>query len=75
MDEVPQHRSARPCPICGKPAPAKFKPFCSERCAMVDLGRWLGGGYRVPTDEKPDEAGNPPRDDDGDDAPDGGRGA
>ena len=34
---------------------------------MVDLGRWLGGGYRVPTDEKPDEAGNPPRDDDGDD--------
>lgn len=42
---------------------------------MVDLGRWLGGGYRVPTDEKPDEAGNPPRDDDVDDTPDGGRGA
>jgi hypothetical protein len=71
MDEAPLSRPSRPCPICGKPTPVKYKPFCSERCAMVDLGRWLGGGYRVPTDEKPDESGNPAQDDD----PEEGRGA
>ena len=37
-----------PCPICGKPGDPKLKPFCSERCSDVDLGRWLDGGYRVP---------------------------
>lgn len=40
------------CPICRKPAdstPAnRFRPFCSERCRMVDLGTWAGGDYRVP---------------------------
>jgi len=36
------------CPICGKPALAGFKPFCSKRCADVDLGRWLKGGYAIP---------------------------
>jgi endogenous inhibitor of DNA gyrase (YacG/DUF329 family) len=41
------------CPICGKPPTAACKPFCSKRCADVDLGRWLGEGYRVPTDEIP----------------------
>lgn len=41
------------CPICGAPASAKSKPFCSTRCAEVDLGRWLKGSYRVPTDEAP----------------------
>ncbi len=38
-----------PCPICGKPADTKrFRPFCSARCADVDLGRWFVGAYRVP---------------------------
>lgn len=37
-----------PCPICGKPAAARWRPFCSKRCADVDLGRWLGGGYAIP---------------------------
>jgi len=45
----------RPCPICGKPASAKNRPFCSPRCAMIDLGRWLGGDYRIPTSEPPEE--------------------
>ncbi len=41
-----------PCPICGKPAlEAKYKPFCCGRCSDVDLHRWLGGVYRVETDE------------------------
>lgn len=38
----------RPCPICGKPAVAKFRPFCSARCADIDLGRWLKGSYVIP---------------------------
>ncbi|PZR00326.1 MAG: DNA gyrase inhibitor YacG [Cereibacter sphaeroides] len=39
------------CPICGKPVEAKYRPFCSRRCAHVDLGRWLTGGYVIPTEE------------------------
>ncbi len=38
----------KPCPICGKPAVARFKPFCSSRCADIDLGRWLKGSYVIP---------------------------
>ena len=41
---------AKPCPICGKPAVARFKPFCSSRCADIDLGRWLKGSYVIPGD-------------------------
>jgi endogenous inhibitor of DNA gyrase (YacG/DUF329 family) len=44
------------CPICERPALAQFKPFCSPRCADVDLGRWLTGAYAIPV--PPDEAGD-----------------
>ena len=40
------------CPICGKPAAEKFRPFCSKRCADVDLNRWLSGVYSVPVVEE-----------------------
>ena len=46
------------CPICRKPAAAEYRPFCSRRCANVDLQRWLTGGYAVPAED--DEAGSPP---------------
>jgi endogenous inhibitor of DNA gyrase (YacG/DUF329 family) len=36
------------CPICGKPQVEEHRPFCSKRCADVDLGRWLEGRYAVP---------------------------
>ncbi len=36
------------CPICGKPPAPRFLPFCSGRCAEIDLGRWFGESYRVP---------------------------
>lgn len=36
------------CPICGKSADDRVKPFCSKRCADIDLGRWLKGGYAIP---------------------------
>lgn len=45
----------RPCPICGKPATSRHRPFCSARCAQIDLGRWLKGNYRIETDEPPDD--------------------
>ena len=51
-------KRARACPICGSPAVEAFRPFCSRRCADIDLGRWLKEGYRVPTDEAP-ENGEP----------------
>jgi uncharacterized protein len=44
----------KPCPICGKPAAERYRPFCSRRCADVDLNRWLSGVYSVPV--RPDEA-------------------
>lgn len=36
------------CPICGKPSTEKFRPFCSARCADIDLNRWLTGAYVIP---------------------------
>ena len=39
---------AAPCPICGKPAEPRYRPFCSRRCADVDLARWLNESYRIP---------------------------
>ena len=48
----------RRCPICGKPAEAKSRPFCSRRCADVDLSRWLGGAYRIPVGVPDDEDGD-----------------
>jgi uncharacterized protein len=39
-------------PLCvycrQRPAAPAWKPFCSERCRLIDLGRWLSGNYRVP---------------------------
>ncbi len=40
--------SAAKCPICGKPSDGKHRPFCSSRCADVDLQRWLSGRYVLP---------------------------
>lgn len=44
----------RSCPICGKPADTVHMPFCSRRCADLDLGLWLKGAYRIPAVEPPD---------------------
>lgn len=43
------------CPICGKPSTADSRPFCSSRCRNVDLGRWLKGGYRIESDDAPED--------------------
>ncbi|MDG1142608.1 MAG: DNA gyrase inhibitor YacG [Hellea sp.] len=39
------------CPICNTQIIIKFAPFCSNRCANVDLSKWLNGAYSIPTDE------------------------
>jgi hypothetical protein len=44
------------CPVCAKPRDAKLKPFCSKRCADVDLARWLKGAYAIPAAETDDSA-------------------
>ena len=53
--------AGRPCPICGKPAAARSRPFCSPRCADVDLGRWFTERYRIPAGpaEEEDEGPEP----------------
>lgn len=44
------------CPICRRQeAVPAYKPFCSKRCADVDLQRWFTGGYAIPTDEVVDD--------------------
>lgn len=45
----------RLCPICDRPAVARYRPFCSSRCADIDLGRWLKGVYAVPGREDESE--------------------
>jgi endogenous inhibitor of DNA gyrase (YacG/DUF329 family) len=50
------------CPICKKPldehesGESKYFPFCSERCKLIDLGRWLSGKYQIPVQAPQDEA-------------------
>lgn len=56
------------CPQCGEviqePRNNRWRPFCSERCRLIDLGSWLDGTHRIPTDEPADfdelDGGEPP---------------
>ncbi len=44
------------CPICSEPRSEKYRPFCSKRCADIDLNRWLTGQYAIPVEEEePDD--------------------
>ena len=42
------------CPICSEKTDPKFRPFCSKRCADIDLGRWMSGKYAIPSDNPED---------------------
>lgn len=61
-DKINSKTKSGQCPECNAPAVAAFRPFCSKRCADVDLARWLGGRYAIP---------GPPADPTGEDEPDG----
>ena len=63
--EGPKRKAGpRRCPICGKPAQERTRPFCSERCRKIDLDRWRSEAYRVPTEETPNQEGVIPSKDD-----------
>ena len=53
-------RQNKGCPICEKPENNNFSPFCSKRCADLDLGKWLREDYRIQTNEEADIDGEPP---------------
>ena len=57
MNETYRKTSAARWPLCGKATDQAFKPFCSKRCADIDLNRWLSGVYAVPVKEDEDEDG------------------
>jgi endogenous inhibitor of DNA gyrase (YacG/DUF329 family) len=63
MNDTTTPPSPPTCPICGKPRVQQFRPFCSKRCADVDLNRWLKGVYAVPVTENDDEDGDKALDD------------
>jgi len=60
MNEIERKTTAARCPISGKPTEQAFRPFCSKRCADIDLNRWLSGVYAVPVKEDEDEDGERP---------------
>jgi endogenous inhibitor of DNA gyrase (YacG/DUF329 family) len=53
--------AAKKCPICGKPAQTQFRPFCSRRCADVDLHRWFSDSYAIPVVEDDEEVSTVPK--------------
>jgi endogenous inhibitor of DNA gyrase (YacG/DUF329 family) len=59
----PRKPLGKSCPICGKPLVAAHAPFCSKRCADVDLHRWLTGRYAIPAAEE-ESSTEPGADDD-----------
>ncbi len=58
--------AARPCPVCRRPAVGNFRPFCSRKCADVDLGRWLKESYVIPGAPAPESEGEGDREKDAD---------
>lgn len=63
---LPEARALRPrCPICGAPRVEAMRPFCSARCAEIDLNRWLSGAYALPAveDEEDETTPRPQRED------------
>jgi endogenous inhibitor of DNA gyrase (YacG/DUF329 family) len=55
-DNVIKLKPPQPCPICRKPSTQQFHPFCSARCADIDLNRWLSGAYVIPAEPVEDDA-------------------
>jgi len=51
----PDALTGMPCARCAEPAVQAFKPFCSKRCADVDLGQWFTESYSIPAVEPPDD--------------------
>lgn len=67
-------KASASCPICNEVAIGRFRPFCSQRCADLDLGRWLSGSYAIAADEPIDSARSTEADDSVGQLPHRGRG-
>jgi endogenous inhibitor of DNA gyrase (YacG/DUF329 family) len=61
MVDKPEDEARGKCPVCGRPTAQQYRPFCSKRCADVDLSRWLRGTYAIPgeADDKVVDDGTP----------------
>ena len=57
IPDAPKPQAGGKCPICGAPTEQQYRPFCSRRCADVDLSRWLRGAYAIPVEDDSDEDG------------------
>ena len=55
----------RKCPVCGKTPEVRFRPFCSKRCADLDLAHWLRGDYAIPARDDPEGQENVGEESDG----------
>lgn len=63
---VPPEKRQPKCAQCGKnPVSAKYRPFCSKRCADVDLNKWLNEGYSIPGAPMDEEEDSPRPGEDG----------
>lgn len=52
---LPQTKKSKTgCPVCKRPSATRHRPFCSARCAEIDLGRWFTGSYALPSNEPVD---------------------
>ena len=51
MAQAEREAGTQQCPICGRETVRQWRPFCSRRCADVDLGRWISGRYAIPAEE------------------------
>ena len=51
-DETPKKAAGKgaSCPVCGKPAAAEHRPFCSDRCRLADLNKWFTGSFIISRD-------------------------
>ena len=65
MNALDRKSQVARCPICRKPTDLSIRPFCSKRCADIDLNRWLSGVYAVPVREEEDEDGERPSEGEG----------
>lgn len=65
MAQAPRNPPLVACPTCGRKTPwstdNRWRPFCSERCRLIDLGEWLSEDKRIPGEELPPEDDGEPR--------------
>ena len=57
-ESKPASEATGTCPMCSRPTQREYRPFCSRRCADIDLSRWLRGAYAIPNKEDDEQSKN-----------------